>query len=172
MIENIVIIDTETTGLSPAKGSKIIEIAAVLFNLKHKVILQSYATLLPCETNPVEHINHISAEATKCDYSLIKLDDILMSIVDKAQVCVAHHKKFDMDFVGLLSCGKHILNKRWICTKADFKWPVTLQRYRLEDICNAMRVPYINAHRALIDCLMLAQCFQRVEDLEDRFNKM
>jgi DNA polymerase III epsilon subunit-like protein len=197
MIENIVIIDTETTGLTV--NDRVIEIAAVLFNIKHKAILQCFSTLLPCETNPVEHINHIKAEATQCRYPFVSgkiskedieatwanpmaeasiffeekfgLDIILMEMSAHADVCVAHNAEFDKRFVATLSCGQSLLSKPWICTKKNFTWPVSLTRLRLEDICNAMRVPYVNAHRALADCLLLSQCFERIEDLEERFNR-
>ena len=198
MIENILILDTETTGLSPEKGDKVIEIAAVLFNLKHKVVLQSFATLLPCLDNPVEKINHIKAEATQCKYAFlneltkenieeiwedpesqssiiydekITLDSILMEMSKYAEVCVAHNADFDKKFIATLPCGDQLLKKKWVCTKANFTWPVPLQRLRLEDICNGMKVPYVHAHRALADCLLLAQCFQKIEDLEQRFNR-
>ena len=171
MIENILIIDTETTGLDPRNGDKIIEIAAVLFNLKYKFVLQNYSTLFPCEINPVEHINHIPVDVTNCNFSLALSDSILIGMGHSAQACVAHNAEFDKKFVSLLACGQYLLNKKWICTKANFTWPVSLPRLRLEDICNGMKVPYTNAHRALTDCQLLAQCFEKVEDLEDRINR-
>lgn len=199
MIENILIVDTETTGLMPDKGDKVIEIAAVLFNLKHRTVLQSFATLYPCETNPVERINHIKAEATQCKYPFVRnpykeellddvwknpqeastliyqevilVDTIMIEMLHAAQACVAHNAEFDKKFVKTLAYGNAFLNKRWICTKAHFTWPIPLNRFRLEDICNAMKVPYDNPHRALTDCLLLAQCFEKIEDLESRFNR-
>jgi DNA polymerase-3 subunit epsilon len=171
MIENVLIIDTETTGLSPDKGSKLIEIAAILFNIKHKTPLQSYSTLLPCEENPVENINHIKASATKSDFSLGLMDSTLKIMADCAQACVAHNADFDRRFVATLPVGKALLEMKWICTKANFTWPVALQRLRLQDICHAMKVPYVNAHRALTDCFFIAQCFEKVEDLDDRINR-
>lgn len=191
MIETALIIDTETTGLNPEKGDKLIEVAAVLYSIKYKSILQCYSTLLPCETNPVEHINHIKAEATKCNYPVIQkmdywrnanvaptvlveerliLDEILSGMCDAAHVCVAHNAEFDKNFIKLLKCSDKLLNKKWICTQKDFKWPFQLYRFRLQDICFACRIPYANAHRALNDCILLAQCFSKVEDLETRFN--
>jgi DNA polymerase-3 subunit epsilon len=198
MIENILILDTETTGLFPDKGDKVIEIAAVLFNVKHKAILQCFSTLLPCDANPVEKINHISPEMTQCEYPFIqsKLNDeisaawndpnlsgsiqyeealtfnfLLMEMALAADACVAHNAQFDKSFIATLPCGGNLLNKKWICTKNNFTWPVPLARLRLEDICNAMSVPYLNAHRAIIDCLLLAECFQKIEDLQERINR-
>src|SRR5690606_24584910 len=135
-------------------------------------ILQQYSTLLPCEENPVENINHIKVEHTKANYSLALIDSILMGISDCADACVAHNAEFDKKFVALVRCGTHLINKKWVCTKQNFTLPIALPRFRLEDICTAMRVPYVNAHRALNDCALLAQCFQNVEDLQDRFDRL
>lgn len=169
-MENILILDTETTGLDPNKGSQIIEIGALLYNVKHRVVLQSLSTLFPCEENPVEDINHISAESTRENYCLSFIPTALMAMADTAQACLAHNAQFDKKFIRLLGVGHHLLSKKWICTKDDFKWPVPLYRTRLEDICTAMGVPYVNAHRALNDCAFLAACLSRVEDLSNRLN--
>lgn len=169
MIENILILDTETTGLSPAKGDIIIEIAAVLFNIKHRSILQCFSTLLPCEENPVEHINQIKAEVTRVGYSLFNLDSIFIQLLEFSQACIAHNVLFDKKFIATLPFGSLFLDKKWICTQKNFSWPVKLDRFRLQDVCLAMDVPYLNAHRALSDCLLLAECFKKIEDLEERF---
>lgn len=198
MTDNILIIDTETTGLSAAKGDKVIEISAVLFNLTHKAVLQAFSTLLPCEENPVEKINHISAASTQCAYPYILppydpekvwddpsgrtavvyseepeyfMDRILLEMARASRFLVAHNAEFDKGFIATLNCGRELLDRTWICTRKNFTWPVPLARLRLEDVCNGMGVPYVQAHRALADCLLLAQCFQRVDDLLDRFNK-
>lgn len=198
MIENILIVDTETTGLNPNKGHKVIEVAAVLYNVKHKSVLQCFSTLLPCETNPVEQINNIKADATRCTYPFvgkkasseeiedawnnpetcstliyeekISLNAILIEMSQACQAYVAHNAEFDKKFMATLPCGNHFINKRWICTQNQFRWPVQLSRRRLQDVCDRMGVSYTGAHRALVDCLLLAQCFSKIEDLQHRFN--
>lgn len=171
MIENILIVDTETTGLNPDKGDKVIEIAAILFNLKYKTALQHFSTLLPCDENPVENINHIKAEVTRCNFSILEINTILLSMLNSADACVAHNAQFDKRFIATLSVANNFFDKKWICTKANFTWPVQLNRFRLQDICLAMKVPYLHAHRALVDCMLLAQCFEKIDDLEERFSR-
>ncbi len=169
MIENILILDVETTGLDP-RSCKVIEIGVILYNLKERAILQNYSTLLPCEENPVEHINGIKADITRLDMPLSLTGHILTSMLHCSQAIVAHNASFDKGFMGTTAWGSQFLQHPWICTKNDFKWPVPLYRYRLQDICQAMSVPYIDAHRSLTDCNLLAQCFNKVDRLYDLMN--
>lgn len=169
MIENILILDTETTGLYPEKGDQVIEVGAILYNLKYRCSLQSFATLFPCETNPVEHINHISAKASQQLYNVPAGDVVLMKMLECAQAVVAHNAKFDKKFIDYHYNLAEFNDIPWICTKENFRWPFKLHRYRLQDICESMGVPYVDAHRALNDCYLLAQCFGKVDDLEQRF---
>ncbi len=163
-MENILIIDTETTGLSPEKGAKLIEIGALLYNVKHKVVLQSFSTLLPCGTNEAEHINGIKPEWTQINVEQ-KLGYMnLTNMYAHSKCFVAHNSAFDRKFIEAYG----FIAADWICTQKDFQWPVELFRHRLQDICEAMGVPYVNAHRALNDCNLLAECLSNVDDLQER----
>lgn len=168
-MENVLIIDTETTGLEPSKGALCIEIGAMLYNVKHKVVLQNFSTFLPCTENPVENINNIKPEWTQVNKNTHSALHFLKDMAKNAQALVAHNADFDKRF--LLTCEDldiEFHSKRWICTKKDFKWPVQLYRNRLQDVCSAMGVAYADAHRALVDCAFIAACFSKVDDLEQR----
>jgi len=175
MLDNVLIVDTETTGLHPDKGAKVIEIGAILYNIQHKTILQNFSTLFPCEENPVEDINGIKAEATRSAIPLELVNGQLLEMVRHCDVIVAHNAPFDRKFIKTLAIWSEYGNKPWICTKSDFKWPVSLHRTRLQDICEAMGVKYIDAHRALNDCKLIAECFNRIPNLgqlmTNAFNK-
>lgn len=168
MIENILILDTETTGLDPMKGSKVIEIGALLYNLKHQQVIQTFSTLLRCEENPVQDINHIDPLWTQVHKEELAAIKFLGFMHRQASFIVAHNAQFDKKFMDTIDVDPTFKDKKWICTKNDFRWPVSMFRNRLEDICNAMGVPYVDAHRALADCTLLAKCFDRVNDLEQR----
>ncbi len=170
MIENVLIVDTETTGLDPNKGAKLIELAAILYNVKHRTILQQFSTLMPCDENPVENINNISAESTRVKMPMTLIVPLLSQLADHAQAWVAHNADFDKKFINTIDPQppQRFTERRWICTKADFRWPVQLYRTRLQDVCTAMGVAYVDAHRALADCDFIAKCFSKVADLEAR----
>ena len=168
MIETILILDTEPTGLSPEKGAKMIEICGILYSLRRKGILQVYSTLLPTETNEAQHINGIEPALTAIAYPTTDYHDVLMGMANHSQAIVAHNAPFDKQFVDLHFPQLNTL--RWICTQRDFPWPCRLARKRLQDVCEGMGVPYVNAHRALSDTMFLVECFNKVDNLINCFN--
>ena len=166
MIDNILIIDTETTGLSPAKGAKMIEVCAILYSVRNKGILQAYSTLLPTATNDAQHINLIAPELTLSVY--VAELSIIQKMSSFAQAIVAHNASFDRQFI--VSHIPELDAQKWICTMKDFEWPCMLSRKRLQDVCAGMGVDYVDAHRALPDCMFMVNCFNKVDDLAARFN--
>jgi DNA polymerase-3 subunit epsilon len=162
---NVLIIDTETTGLDPSKGAKCIEVGALLFNVETKAVIQSLSTLLPCDENPCENINHIAVEWTQAEKPWGAALHFLAFMAEHSKYIIAHNADFDKKFMATLPIR---IDRHWICTKNDFRWPVQLYRKRLQDICEAMGVQYTNAHRAINDCGFIAKCFKKVEDLEQR----
>ena len=165
---NLLILDTETTGLAPSKGAKLIEIAALLYNVEDRVVLKTLASFFPCDSNPVEHINNIKPDWTNRATNPWAIQALTV-MATEAHAYVAHNASFDKTFLETAIAPAHIFwLKPWICTKNDFKWPVPLPRNRLQDVCVAMGVPYVEAHRALTDCQFIVDCFNRVPDLQQR----
>ena len=60
----LLILDLETTGLSPEKY-RCIELGAVLFSVSMRTILSQVSTLFPVDKNPAQRINRISPEASQ-----------------------------------------------------------------------------------------------------------
>ena len=168
MIKNILVVDTETTGLFPDKGAKLIEVGALLFNVQDQVVVQTLSGFLPCEINEAEHINHIKAEWTRhCNPEWVL--DALCEMAYDAEAIVAHNAPFDKGFLQQYIVELHdFWSLPWICTKSKFQWPVHLARNRLQDVCTAMGVQYKDAHRSLSDCQFLVDCFKLIPDLQAR----
>lgn len=174
---NLLILDTETTGLETSKGAKIIEIGAVLYNVENKIILQQLSTLKYVEENPAVDINKIPLNASQ----LIPLESqiydkaisMLCAMAKDADFFVAHNADFDKGFFKDMSENEQplfeLMDKKWICTKEDFTWPIPKgSLLNLVHIAVALGVPIVSAHRALADCLLIASCFDKLEDLQER----
>ena len=169
---NIVVLDTETTGLSE-KEHKVIEIAAILYNIEHKAMLQCASTLITCYENPVENINGISPAVTQLDYSLTPALVMIESMADNAVALVAHNAQFDQKFVKAMNgFTTEFYHKLWICSKRDIKWHIPLPRMRLQDICEGCQIPYSNAHRAMQDVRLLTACLAKLPNLQEQIDTL
>jgi len=80
---------------------------------------------------------------------------------------VAHNAAFDRQWFGrgLLPQA----TRPWLCTLEDIRWPAERNlraRPSVIDLALAYGIPVWSAHRALTDCIYLAEVFQRCDDLE------
>jgi DNA polymerase-3 subunit epsilon len=164
--ERILILDTETTGLSPEQGV-CIEVGAVLFDVGSRAVLQQLSFLLPCQANPAEGINGIPAAVTRLPQPTEAALTLFTALVEAADAVVAHHAAFDRQWFG--HGALPALAIPWICSMEDIRWPAELQlrpNPSLRDLALAHRVPVWAAHRALTDCDYLVHVFQRCAQLE------
>lgn len=170
-VKNVLILDTETTGIHPS-NAELIEVGALLYNLQYKKVIQTCAAFLPCKDNAAFHINYIEPEWTQQANGHGAIEMIL-EMAYEADCIVAHYAQFDKMFMATRIVAHHdFWEIPWVCTKSDFRWPVPLARRKLMDVCNAMGVPYVDAHRALTDCQFLADCFSKIGDLQERFDSL
>ncbi len=164
--ENILILDTETTGLDN-ENDDCLEVGSILFNVQSRSVLAQQSFLLPVETNKAEKINNIPAEITRLPQPLSEAIKYFESLVRVSDVIVAHNAEFDMKWFGLNKLPQ--IEKRWICSMDDITWPADRQlktRPSVRDLALAYGVPVWNAHRALTDCIYLAEVFKRCSELE------
>ncbi len=164
--ENILILDTETTGLD-YKNDDCLEVGSILFNVKNRSVLAQQSFLLPVENNNAEKINNIPAEITKLPQPLSEAIVYFESLVRVSDVIVAHNAEFDKKWFGINKLPQ--IEKPWICSMDDITWPAERQlktRPSVRDLALAYGVPVWNAHRALTDCIYLAEVFKRCGELE------
>ena len=164
--ERLLIVDTETTGLSPAKG-RCIEVGAVLFHVPSRAVLSQLSFLLPCKSNPAQKVNGIAAEVTRLDQPREQSLVCLGAMAAAADVLVAHNAAFDRQWFGLEPLPD--LERPWLCSMEDIRWPS--ERHlratpSVRDLALAYGVPVWAAHRALTDCIYIAQVFERESQLE------
>jgi len=164
--ERLLIVDTETTGLTPAKG-RCIEVGAVLFHVPSRAVLSQLSFLLPCSSNPAERVNGIAAAVTRLEQPRDQFLACLAAMAAAADVLVAHNAAFDRQWFGREELPP--LQRPWLCSMEDIRWPA--ERHlratpSVRDLALAYGVPVWAAHRALTDCIYIAQVFEREAQLE------
>ena len=162
----LLILDTETTGLDPDQDH-CLEVGAILFDVASRRVLQQLSFLLPVSRNAAEAINRIPAEITQRAQPWQQAVTMFGTLVDASDVVVAHNAAFDKQWFGRGVLP--VIEKPWLCTMEDIRWPEDRQlrpRPSVRDLALAYGIPVWAAHRALTDCIYIADVFQRCDDLE------
>ena len=165
---NLLIIDTETTGLDPEKDV-IIEIGAALFSVEYKQIVTQVSALIQGSagnlTDPISRLTGITSGLlgiyTAEESTLRLIDDL----IDVSSFFVAFNSDFDESFLSEFDEGfKDSLN--WLDAQ-DIRYPNSdiANGKSLAALAIAHNIPVVNAHRALADVQLLAQLLAKVEDL-------
>jgi DNA polymerase-3 subunit epsilon len=160
-----IVLDTETTGLDPLTGDRVIEVAAVeLFNLLptgeafHSVIDPERD--IPAEASRIHGFTN-SDVAGKPKFAAIA--DQLLKFLGDAEI-IAHNAPFDFGFLDaeLFRCQRPPLDRsRMIDSLAMAKQRFPGMPNNLDALCrrlgvdNSMR----GNHNAILDCQLLAQVY-------------
>lgn len=168
MVCNLIIIDTETTGVDPVNDS-VIEIGAILYSGELQTVITQVSFLLYAPDNPAESINHIPPKALLDLPKMMEEGMIyfLKALAVQASYAVAHNADFDRQWfdgnklpVLIGSDSKPI---RWLCTMNDMTWPKqTKPKESLVSLALHHGIGVSSAHRALTDCQLIAELFNRI----------
>lgn len=162
-MKEYVVIDLETTGLSPSKGCEIIEIG--ISEIKNNEIVRNYSRFIKPEVNELpEKI----VELTNITYDMLENEKTIEEVLPKFRsfigdrTIIAHNAKFDIKFLNyyLEKLNLPLLNN-YICTMEMLKQSVnyTGENNKLETACKFYGIENKNAHRADSDTLATAQLF-------------
>jgi len=173
-----VVIDTETTGFSPGKGDRIVEIAGVEI-LYDKITGHCFQTYINPERDShpkAEEVHGLSTEFLKSKPLFGDVARSFLRFVDGAEV-IAHNAGFDVmflnaEFTSHYGGSQHLLN--WVDRITDTA-PMAKKLFpgkknSLDDLCKRYGV---NAdgrskhHGALIDCQLLAEVYLKMLNNED-----
>ena len=155
-------IDVETSGLSPFRGDRVIELAAVMIG--DGEIVEEFSTLInaPCTIHlSAKRLHGISRAMLKNQPGPAEAWKRFQLFVGDAPL-IAHNAQFDMEFIRYeLSGLKKHLSNRSICTLrlARRRYP-RLPRHRLEDVARHVlgEIPKdCRLHRALGDARLVAR---------------
>ena len=161
-MQNVLIVDTETTGLQP-DTDRVIEVGAILYSIKHATAIVSYSSLIQAEENPAEAVNRIPAAALSAwGANPDSAWGVVSDLASHADAILAHNAEFDRAFVpGILRDALP-----WICTKSDIAWPkATKPELSLVPLALEHDLGVAVAHRGLADCDLIARLLTRTAEL-------
>lgn len=159
---NLLIIDTETTGLDPDQGAECIEIGAILYNVPSRSILAQVSTLLPVKENGQQDVHGISFNATQSIPLPVEkaAHSLLAEMALECSYIVAHKANFDRQFLSYFD-----MVTEWLCTYEDFNF-APHKPQNLVSLALAHGIAVKSAHRALNDCGLIVEILTARPDLE------
>lgn len=167
--DDYTVVDIETTGLSP-KWDEIIELGAIKY--KAGAPVAQYNTLL----RPSYPIDPFITELTGITNDMLKsaprIEDKIAEFVDfiGSDVVLGHNVSFDINFI-YDACMRYMhkpFPNDYINTiRFANKLLADLPSKSLSCICNEIGVPTDGAHRALADCEMASQAYQKMVAMID-----
>ena len=181
---DFVVLDIETTDFSPAKGGRIIEIAAVKV-VDNKIVDRFSELVNPGLAIPKKIIDltSITNEMVESAPSVNEVLQRFWQFID-GYVVVAHNAKFDWDtflvpsfkgvnkyVTGEAVCTLKISKKIYGTRKIDENGNKITITNKLADICERNGVSLENAHRAVADCEALAECVLKMSEKYDEMKE-
>ncbi|MGD0336418.1 MAG: exonuclease domain-containing protein [Candidatus Omnitrophota bacterium] len=161
--------DTETTGLEPASGDRIVEIAAIRFRGKEKVA--TFETLI----NPGRHIsdaafqvNRITEEMLKDAPAASEAIPRFLRFIDGSCLC-AYNAGFDIEFLNneLALAGESPLISLEVVDilKMAKRLLPGLERYALWFVAEKLGIKVQQMHRALADVELTLNVFYKLKQV-------
>ena len=164
--DEYVIIDIETTGLDPQKD-KIIELAGI--KIKNNKIVEEYSSLI----NPEMIISNFITELTGIDnYMVCKEPTIeielknFLNFIGNSLV-IGHNVNFDINFIydNALKYYNKIFENNYLDTLKLSRKLLNLENHKLKTLSEAFNIDYKNAHRALRDCYITFNVYNKLKEL-------
>lgn len=150
------ILDTECTGLDPERD-KTIEVAVMLFDVKHAQPVASFASLIKGDSNEAYAINGIPPTMLPDAHEAELVWRAVRWIIGPAQVVIAHNAQFDKQFTP-------DLGKIWVCSENDILWPGRARAGSLASLALSLGLGVASAHRAAADVDTLARILTRIAE--------
>lgn len=159
-----IILDLETTGLSAAKGDKIIEIACVeiLDMIPSGTVYHQYINPQRAVSVEAELVHGISSKFLRDKPKLHEVIDDFLEFIQNDPL-VIHNAQFDVGFLNheLASLGMPPLSNPVVDTLILAKRQFPRSSASLDSLCRRFRVSLAKRqkHGALIDCELLAKVY-------------
>ncbi len=157
------VLDFETTGLSPARGERVVEVGMIVLDERFRVVRMFDSLVYPQRPIPaqVSRIHGISDAAVRNAPTFQELLPCLTKCLTGVTHLVAHNTQFDLSFLQaeLRACGFGMPQSfGQICTMQMARSKRIAADAKLATVAQALGVPSVaNAHRAIVDAGITAR---------------
>jgi len=159
---SFVVVDIETTGLSPLKN-EIIELSAI--KIVHHEVKDIFTTLIKPKGKISGFITGLTGISNAMVEKQPKIEDVIESFYQftKDSIILGHNVRFDVSFIKA-NCKK-ILDKDFSNQTLDTlkiakKIIPSMPNYKLETLANSYGISTKGHHRSLADCEMTFKVFE------------
>jgi len=163
---NYSIIDVETTGFSPLRGDKIIEVGIVKINSSGQIIEKYDSLINPNRDLGATSVHGITGDMVMDAPVFKQVSDDILSVLNNS-IIVAHNARFDLSFLNneLSVSGFDQFSLNAICTLqlARITEP-DLHNYKLKTLCEYLDIELKEQHAAIYDSMATSQIFQMLKE--------
>ena len=167
-----IVLDTETTGLRPSEGHRVIEIAAIEI-IDYLPTGNTYQQYI----NPQRDVPESSFKVHGLSYDFLKDKPLFENIINKflefvgSDPIIAHNVDFDIGFLNyeLNACGKESLKNEKIDTVSIARDKFPGQSVSLDALCKRFAIDnkQRDKHSATVDTELLARVYIELMDARE-----
>lgn len=167
LVDDYVLVDIETTGLSPQRDD-IIEIGAI--KVKNNEVIERYSSLLKIDRKVPSYITNLTGITTDMiEAEGRETPEVLKEFVEFAgdSILVGHNVNFDINFI-YDKCEKYLeipLSNDFIDTMKIAKRLVDTPNYKLGTLADYFHVNYNGAHRGLKDVEITYEVYNQMKKI-------
>ena len=172
-----IVLDTETTGLNPEKGDRIVEIGCVELenHLPTGKTYHQYINPMRSMSEEVVRVHGLTEEFLSDKPIFSEIVDEFLAFVGENTPLVIHNAVFDMNFLNceLKACGKPELTNPVVDSLLIARKKFPGSKVNLDELCKRFHVDASRrtVHGALLDSELLADVYlELITDRELRFD--
>jgi len=169
IMNTYVVVDLETTGLSP-ENDEIIEIGAV--KVRHQEVAETFQSLVKIDKKLPETVSKLTGITTELLQREGENIDVVLSrfldFVGDLPV-VMHNCDFDYSFLRIACerCGFPLFKNRRIDTHTLARRIIRqVPNYKLETLVEHLQISVGRLHRSLDDCFAVMQLYQKLNEFK------
>lgn len=166
-VPDYVLVDIETTGLSPYY-SEIIEIGAL--KVRDNKVIDTFSTLIKPDNIINENITNLTGitnEMVEYAPNILEVLKLFESFIGD-NILIAHNAKFDIAFLNnnfVKHLGYPLINRYIDTLYLSRKYLPNLKSHKLQTLADYFNINYNGAHRGLRDCEITKMVYDELTNI-------